>query len=176
MISGARDPALPNGISRADGTLECEGDNLAKPNTPHVSFGAAIPYSVYQCRAALSYLYLPLIFNANIDLLCLLLCFSIMDAVDALLREIQDGAILQPRSMNDRQGPSSQVRQPFSYSRIPESQQAQHMADPRTLAQSQQPRYGRQDRSIYQSQTGDSTDIPLDGFGQSWFRLRPLIY
>lgn len=99
-----------------------------------------------------------------------------MDAIDALLREIQDDAILQPRNIHDRQGDSSQVRQPFSYSRIPESQQAQHMADPRTLAQSQPPRYGRQDRSIYQSQTGDPIDAPLDGFGQSWSHLRDLTY
>lgn len=72
----------------------------------------------------------------------------------------------EPTDMNDRQQRFSQVRQPFSYSRAPDSRQAQQMANMRTLAQSQQPSHGRLDHFRYQSQTDDPTDMPLDAFGQ----------
>lgn len=98
-----------------------------------------------------------------------------MNAVDAFLREIQGGAMLEPTGMNDRQQRFSQMRQPFSYSQAPESQQAQQMANMRTLAQSQQYSHGRVDGFSYQSQTGDPTDIPLDAFGQLRLPLQSLM-
>lgn len=105
-----------------------------------------------------------------------LYALSIMDAVDAFLREIQGGATLEPRSLNNRQRPSSPARQLFNYSQSRPSRQAWNMADAGTPARSQQPIYGRQDRFDYQSQMNDPSELPLDAFGQLWFRAKPQPY
>lgn len=100
----------------------------------------------------------------------------IMDAVDAFIQEIQAGPISDPMSMNDRRQRPSQTRQPLSYSEPQESRQAQHMRFTQTPLQSQQPAYGQQNRSYFQPQMYDPTEIPLDAFGWSTiFSASPIV-
>lgn len=88
-----------------------------------------------------------------------------MEPVDAFLREIQGGALLESRDLNDRRRHSLSVQQLSTYHQSQGLMHAQHLAYSQPSVYPQHHGRVHQSSGYIEPQVDDQAEVPLDAFG-----------